>query len=267
MPTIQAKMVRKKSGVPASVAGEVDQSAAVPAAGRTLAVFEIFAREKRPISKSELARLLDLPESSASDLLNTIHQLGYLSRTISTRRYYPTSRLLNLATAISEGDPLRAVATEATSALSQATGETCTFGIIDGDACKILAVAQGRHRLRYVVQPGDRVTLHGTSLGKALLGMISPEERSRILRLKPLRRLTAQTLVDPKALEAQVSKQHPLGWYGSIDEGTEGVSSLARGGCIGSEVVAMSIIGPTARIAENKAQYLETLESIAKSVF
>jgi len=59
-----------------------------------------------------------------------------------------------------------------------------------------------------------------------------------------------------------------LGQYdGAIDEGTEEVSSFACGGRIGSEMVAMSIIGPTARISENKARYLEILHSTTKSVF
>lgn len=265
--TSNGKSGRKPGPRAASGPGDTSAAASVPAAARTLALFEIFAREKRPLSKSELARLLDLPESSCSDLLNTIHQLGYVSRAVSTRRYYPTSRLMTTAAAIAENDPLGSVAVEAASLLSQSTGETSTFGIMDGDAVKILAVMQGGHRLRYVVQPGDRVTLHATALGKALLGALPDEELSRVLRLKPLRRLTPFTLTDPKAITQEIVNQRPLGWYGAVDEGTEGVSSFAASGMIGSETVAMSIIGPTARISENKENYLRILREVGASVF
>ena len=45
----------------------------VPAAARTMTLLEVFAREKRELSNSDLARLMDLPESSCSDLLHTLH--------------------------------------------------------------------------------------------------------------------------------------------------------------------------------------------------
>src|SRR6218665_775807 len=58
----------------------------------------VFARtirpEKRELSNADLARLLDLPESSCSDLLPTLHELGYLLRTGRSRSFYPTARLL-----------------------------------------------------------------------------------------------------------------------------------------------------------------------------
>ena len=63
-------VVQGEPTAPASRRGAV-----VPAAARTMALFEIFAREKRELSKSEVARLLDLPESSTSDLLNTLFDL------------------------------------------------------------------------------------------------------------------------------------------------------------------------------------------------
>ena len=48
----------------------------VPAATRTMLLLEVFARERRELSNSDLARLMDLPESSCSDLLYTLHDMG-----------------------------------------------------------------------------------------------------------------------------------------------------------------------------------------------
>jgi DNA-binding IclR family transcriptional regulator len=242
-------------------------STPVPAAARTLAVFEIFARERRPLSKSELARLLDLPESSCSDLLNTVESLGYVTRTMSTRRYYPTTRLLATATSIAESDSLGLVAAEATSKLSKRTGETCTFGIIEGDAVKILAVMQGHHPLRYVAQPGDRVSLHATAVGKALLSELPPEEMGRILRLKPLRRRTESTIVDPKELIRRIQEERPQGWYSAVNEANEGVSSMAIAGRLGNEIAGMSIVGPTARLTASKDKYVAILKEFKGELF
>jgi DNA-binding IclR family transcriptional regulator len=268
---IAAQRLQGRKG--ASVARKVakkkaeETSTAVPAAARTLAVFEIFARERRPLSKSELARLLDLPESSCSDLLNTVHALGYVTRTVTTRRYYPTSRLLATATSIAESDPLGLLAAEAVSKLSNRTGETCTFGVIDTDAVKILAIMQGHYPLRYVAQAGDRVSLHATAIGKALLSELPPEEMARILRLKPLRRRTEHTLVDPKELVRRVQEERPQGWYSAVNEANEGVSSMAIGGRLGNEIAGMSIVGPTARLMESKDKYAAILKEFKSELF
>ena len=44
--------------------------------GRTLDFLELFADQKRPLSVSETARLLDLPASSSHDVLKTLQERG-----------------------------------------------------------------------------------------------------------------------------------------------------------------------------------------------
>ncbi|QTO23319.1 IclR family transcriptional regulator [Burkholderia seminalis] len=239
----------------------------VPAAARTMAVFEIFAREKRELLKSELARLLDLPESSCSDLLGSLEALGYVSRTVSTKRYYPTRRLVSIASAISKHDEMHAFGREATALLSERTGETCYLGEIDQTEVRIIATHEGIHPLRYVVQVGDRVTCHATAIGKSLLGEMPAEERSRILRLKPLRALTANTKVKPEQIEQEVDEFKGLGWYQAVREGRDGLSSFAVSGWIGERLVGISITGPSERFAENHAFYVEQLLQVRQRVF
>ena len=71
----------------------------IPAATRTLSVFEIFAREKRALTKSNVARLHPVAGTSCLDLRHTFHPLGYLMRTPKSRKYHrfslpePTERM------------------------------------------------------------------------------------------------------------------------------------------------------------------------------
>lgn len=263
--------VKKTSASSASTVSDIGHSenlpTTVPAAARTMALFEAFARERRELTKSELARLLDLPESSCSDLLNTLHALGYVSRTANSKRYYPTGKLLTAATAIAENDPLGAFGAEAVALLSQRAGETSTFGVLDGDAVKLVAVAEGTHRLRYVVNTGDRVSLHATAVGKALLGGTDDAEVSRLLRLRPLKSFNAATKTDPKAIEDEIGRHRQLGWYKASEEGGVGISSFAVVARIGSSTVALSMIGPTDRVNANETRYVEILKEVEQTVF
>lgn len=257
-----ARRGRRSRGGPVEAGGST-----VPAAARAMALFEIFAREKRELTKSEVARLLDIPESSSSDLLNTLHELGYVSRTATTRRFYPTGRLLATATAISENDPLSAFGAEASGLLAQRSGETASCAVLTGDRIKIVAVSQGGHRLRYVVEVGDTFTINGTAIGKALLSRLDDHDLSRLLRLKPLPRLTENTKTNPRELEEEVRKHRELGWFRSVDEGTVGVSSFAVSGSVGDEVVGLGIIGPSDRIQADEDRLLKVVLEVRDTVF
>lgn len=239
----------------------------VPAASRTMAVLELFAREKRELSNSDLARLMDLPESSCSDLLHTLHELGYLLRTARTRRFYPTARLLAVAREISSSDPLYAVAAEAVELLRDRTGETSLVGRLEGGVVKVLAFTEGHHPLRYMQNVGDKLSLHVSALGKAILTLESPEEAARQLRLKPLRKVAQGTITDLAVLEAQVAKARDQGWIWVENEGGDGLSALAVAGYVGGEKLALSVAGPTDRLRQSREKLLEALLEVQGLVF
>jgi DNA-binding IclR family transcriptional regulator len=239
----------------------------VPAATRTMALLEVFARERRELSNSDLARLMDLPESSCSDLLYTLHELGYLLRTARSRRFYPTARLLTIAQAIAAGDPLYAVASEACELLRDKTGETGLCGRVEAGVVKVLAFAEGTHPLRYVGNVGNKIALHVSALGKAELSLGTPEEAARQLRLKPLKQIAAGSITDLAALEAQVEQARQQGWMWVENEGFDGLAALAVAGYVGDEPLALSVAGPTERMRQNREACLQALKEVQALVF
>ncbi|WP_424811330.1 IclR family transcriptional regulator [Roseococcus sp. YIM B11640] len=239
----------------------------VPAALRTLAIFEIFAREQRELSNAEVARLMGLPESSTSDLLHTLHEAGYLLRTPRTRRFYPTRRLSETARRASDKDPLASFAAEAISVLSERTGETALCGRPDGMRVQVVGMQPGRHPLRYMRDPGERLSMHGSALGKALLALMPAAEMRRLIRSRPLRALGPATITDPDALEADIDETRARGWSWVCDEAAEGVAAIAIAGLVGEEPLAISLAGPTGRIEASKPAYLAALEEIRPQLF
>ncbi|WP_028605349.1 IclR family transcriptional regulator [Ottowia thiooxydans] len=235
----------------------------VPACTRTLAVLEVFAREKRELSVSDVARFLDLADSSCSDLLHTMMKAGYVVRTAKTRRFYPTGKLYSIALDISRNDPLYMASLEMVELLSEKTGESAFCAVLDDGAVKVLATVEGKHHLRYVLRTGERIALHASALGKAVLGSLDDEEMRRQLRLKPLRKVTSETIIDPNVLEENVKGQRERGWYSVQEEGNDGVLAFGIPLQIGDAKVALSIAGPVERMRKNQDTYLNEMKQIA----
>lgn len=238
----------------------------VPAAARALAIFEIFAREQRELGNAELARHLGVAESSCSDLLHTLLETGYLIRTARTRRFYPSSRLLEITGRIARNDPLLRLANEAVGLLSERTGETALCGRLAGGHVSVIAMQEGRHALRYVVKVGTRIGLHVTALGKALLAALPPDEAARQLRIRPLKPFTGRSITDLARLEREIERVRKRGLATVAGEGTDGVSAMAVPGLFGSEPLALSLAGASERFRRHEAAYREALLEVQAQV-
>src|SRR5258705_7101655 len=59
---------------------------------RTLELFELFAKLRRPANVTEIYKSLGFPQSTTSKLLKTYTQLGYLRYDPTTRTFVPTLR-------------------------------------------------------------------------------------------------------------------------------------------------------------------------------
>ncbi len=239
----------------------------VPAAARTMTIFETFAQHQRELSNAEVAKLLGVAESSSSDLLHTLHEGGWLMRTARSRRFYPTARLLALARGIAAHNPLVIAGREAIELLSERTGETALCGVLGSHHVEVVGIQHGRYELRYILEVGTRIGVHVSALGKALLAALPAAEATQRLRAKPLKAVTPHSVTDAAALDRQLRDVRRRGYARVEDEGTEGVSAVAVAGLMAGELMALSIAGPSDRLRRNKDAYRRTLLEVKAQVF
>lgn len=239
----------------------------VPAAARTMTLFEVFGREKRALSNSELARLLDLPESSCSDLVHTLVDCGFLMRTVKSRRVYPTGRLYGVARDIAKNDSVFSAMLEACEMLRDKTGESALCGRVEDGVVRVIAFCEGLHPLRYATAGGDKLSLHVSAMGKAILAIGSPEEAARQLRIKPLKKLAPGTVTDLPALEAQIAHIREQGWALVENEGGDDLAALAVAGVLNDEPLSISIAGPVGRLRLHREEHLQSLRAVHTLLF
>ena len=82
---------------PATAPAARQEKGLVKSSTRSLQVFEFFQQFGRPARTVEIGRFLDIPNSSADELLKTLAELGYLTFNQRTKCYAPSYRFFNLS--------------------------------------------------------------------------------------------------------------------------------------------------------------------------
>jgi IclR family acetate operon transcriptional repressor len=104
--------------------------------------------------------------------------------------------------------------------------------------------------MRIFTEVGNRVALHCTGVGKALLAAVPPDQATRLIAAAPLAARTAATITDPAALQAEIALIRARGY--ALDEGEMevGVRCVAVG-LPGAAPMAVSVSGPSARMTDD----------------
>lgn len=239
----------------------------VKTALRVMDIVETFANHQRPLSLSELARVLAIPLSSCHALIRTLEHRGYLYETAPRQGYYPTGRLLTMSQQISRHDPVLARVRPTLAELRDATRETIVFGTLSEDDRVIyLDVLESPNSIRYTAQAGEFRAPHANSLGKALLSVRTAEQRAKLLSGMKLERITRRTLTTAKAVEADLAASRKRGWFANLAETMPDIAAIAWPVQLGHGVYAISIAGPMYRLEPVIASYARMLRSACASL-
>lgn len=215
-------------------------------------LFEVFSKEKRALTLSELARQLEMPASSCLNLIRTLELTGYLYEIGRRQGYYPTGRLLKMAQTISANDPVLDRVKPALQELRDASAETVVLAKFrDEHRVVYLDVLDSPSSIRYTAQPGEMRDAYCNSAGKALLSTLEPKEQARALAGMKMVRHTEHTLVTPKAVVANLLDAQRKGWFSNLGETLPDLAGIAWPFKLGAEHYAISIVGPLYRIEPN----------------
>jgi len=226
---------------------------------RTLDLLELFAKEKRPLSLSDIAHLLKIPMSSCHDVLQAMQARGYLYEIAPRAGYYPTLRLHSLSKEIVDNDPVLMRTEQLLRSLRDTLDETIALSKVTGLNATYLLVFDPYHPLRMLVKVGDSIrSLHATSAGKALLGSLDERALAAFLKSAKLAPLTEQTITSATALRKDIELGRKRGWYINREESLTSVTTISVPFRWNRSVYIATIAGPSSRLD----QKLETAVSL-----
>ena len=189
---------------------------------RVLDFFEAFAEQQRPLSLSELSRILDIPPSSCHGVLRAMEERGFLYELKARAGFYPTARLLELGRIIVEHDVALSRLEPVLSELRDALDESVFLAKANGLSIVYLAVLHADKRLRLALKPGDHVrSLYASSAGKAVLSTLDAKALSEFLATLKLAALTPRTMTNKVELQKDLKLSVERGWFMNREETVE----------------------------------------------
>ena len=150
---------------------------------RVFQIIELFAKERRPLSATEIHQALKMPHSSAVSVLSRLADLGYVDQNGETKRFFPSVRLHRLCEtvpeAIVDGNPYA----DLVDRIQHSTDETTTISRLDGLFTMPIYVRSAKHANAWRVTAGLSGGLATASVvGRTLLSTLPDLEVQRLIR-------------------------------------------------------------------------------------
>ncbi len=210
------------------------QAASTPSGGqtvgeKTLVVLDCLVEAGSEASLAELAQRSGLPKPTTHRVLRTLTELGYATAN-GQGRYSVGPALLALAGKALSQRQIPRHARKALESLRDEVGRTVHLAVRSGRQAIYVDKIESRQPYHLVSHVGMSIPLHCTSIGKAILAAMPPDEADALLQSGPIEARTEKTITSHEAMMDELDRTRARGYAIDNEENESGVT------CVGAAV-------------------------------
>jgi DNA-binding IclR family transcriptional regulator len=223
----------------------------VQSVDRAVTILELLASRGEG-GVTELAGHLGVHKSTAFRLVAALERRGLVEQIDGRGKYRLGTGILRLAGASTSRLDLVQESRAVTKSLAQRTGETVNVAVLSDGAALYVDQVAGSSALQPHNWVGQRIPLHATSNGKALLSALEPDDVAR--EAPTLAAYTPNTITAAEALTRELDEVRRRGYAMAVDELEIGLSAVAAPirNSHGEVIASLSVSGPTFRMGTRK---------------
>ncbi|XVH33434.1 IclR family transcriptional regulator (plasmid) [Haloferacaceae archaeon DSL9] len=201
---------------------------------------------------TELANELDYPKSSVHNYLSTLQEQGYVVK--RGNEYHLGLQFLELGSFARHQRRIYEVARPEVTSLAQETGELANLLVEEHGQGVYIYRESGHKAVKVDSYTGQRVHLHNTALGKAILAHTPREYVDRIIGKHGLPKTTEKTVTDRDELYRNLDEIRERGIAFDDEERLNGLRCVAAPIRNKNDRVegAISVAGPSSRFTDDR---------------
>ena len=222
---------------------------------RGLRVLETISESRGGMTITEIAESTGIDKSSASRLVSTLVETGFLAR-LENRRVVLTGRVLNLAKGFKQQYNLAEIARPFLTDLRDRVDETVILTIRQGTHTIGIEQIDPERQFRMVPHVGVVAPLYATAAGRAMMFLLPTSEQRRIiaeLEGAPVEHPEVRLDLDTWARELEAAQGHGFVWIRRTDD-VERIAAVVRDRD-GGPLAAVSVYGPKHRMEGRLAEF------------
>lgn len=232
---------------------------------RVLGLFDALAKSPDGLSLAQLNIILESPKSSLLNLLRPLVAAEYLIH--HEGRYRLGTAMFRLSASILSRWNFSKTIRPYMEELAKRSHETIFLGVLDRDLQVVtyVDVIDSRNPVRYAIPVGGSRPLYCTASGRVLLAFEDEEWSERYIRTVKLEAKTDHSLVNRKALRAELVKIRETGISISVGELFADSAGIAAPvlGPNGKVIAAIAIGAPSQRFRANQSALREMIAEVA----
>ncbi len=192
---------------------------------RALDILEALEASPNALRAVDIAEQVGLNGNTASNLLRTLYERGYLAQD-QQRRYLLGGRTWQLGRAADRWSSLREALLPAMHDLADSTGDAAFLGALENNSLLCIAMVEGSGVISVARERLWSDSGHASATGKVLLAHQSPAALERFLKQAFLARHTDRTITDKDALSKHLAQVAAQGFAITIDESVDGLAAV-----------------------------------------
>lgn len=225
---------------------EKGTNARIPTLRKMSQLLDLFTPDRPSWGVPDLAAALEWDGATTHRFARALVEIGMLD--VDDDHVYRVGvQPQRLSAVANRAHPRRRDLMQRLSEIAEATELTTQVGVLDRGEVVIIASQEGSGALNAAAKLGERLPLHATAVGKAILGQL-PEDQMREILPAKLQKLTERTVTNRDKLIDEIRRDVEQGFAVADSELSQGVYAVAvplPESWFGGHAAALACIGPS----------------------
>lgn len=233
-----------------------------------LRLMNLFSVDEPELQLQDIATKLEIGQSTAFRLVQTLMAEGFVMRDPSVKSYRLAASVLAMGHTIITKMDLCHQSIDILEELAENTGETAHIAVFKDDQALYLLKIDSSNPVHLLSHAGKTNPIHSTSTGQILLAYQAESIINKVME-RELIGYTEKTITDPMKLKNKLQIIRKKGYAVSQEELHKGVVSIAAPvkNKKGEIIAAVSIAGPISRInQQNVSKLTKQVQQAANEV-